>query len=1661
MTLRLLFTFCITAFVSLSQGNNMISRNSNFNSFTKSNIENLESWKSLNEQSFWTNPDFGILPEDAPCKNCVEILSKRNEDERFFIDINDRTIVYQQKALGALHFKENNIWRRIDTRLKPISDGIYSSQQQIDPTFINSNEGFTSINTPFGNFKFNNWKLYGIINGEKDLLSVANWSSKTVGNDGMIVFNYFPGIDLKIEVFRGRIKSSFVVRENNFQNYATLYFQDEIKTNNAQDPILYFEDGTVNGRQISEISVKFGMIDALYINQAIVFPEGDEKNHSFVEYDLNGNKFGIYIPKNIIQNSLNSGKNFIIDPTVTSTNTLAQASITGSGYNATCFNGFCSYNLSVPTPANATVTNVQWSFVYRAYSPCFMNEGANTFFLGTCRSPGNNNQFWYCNQAATGTCTGDAISIFSDVSSCLPAPSCTPQDLNFTMRFHRCYGSGTGCSNACIGANAPWTMTITGKTLEYTNATAITLSATTICAGQSITASTSASFGVPSYSYNWSLSSGMTPSVGTTSSVSIPFPTAGSYTIYNTVTDQCGIVVNSSRTITVNASPIVTANPNPQTICTGQGTGVTLTSSMSNTSYSWTVVQSGVTGASNGSGNGSGGSSTYNLNQTLTNTGSTPGTATYTITPTASGCNGAPITVTVTVNGNNTVSTASSNPILCQGIALTNITFTSSGATGIGAPTGLPAGVTASFSGNTITISGTPTATGTFNYSIPLTGGCGAINATGTITINPDNTVGGPSSTPSICIGTAISPSITFTTTGATGIGTATGLPTGVSASFSGNTITISGTPTATGTFNYSIPLTGGCGTYNATGSISVTNANTIGVASSNPTICINTSISPSVTFSTTGATGIGVATGLPAGVSASFANNTITISGIPTVSGTYNYTIPLTGGCGNLNATGTITVNPDNTVSVASSNPTLCINTAISPVITFTTTGATGIGTATGLPSGVSASFSNNTITISGTPSATGAFNYSIPLTGGCGALTATGSITVTAGNTVTPASSNPSLCIGTSISPDITFTTTGATGIGSPTGLPAGTNASFSNNTITISGTPTTVGTYNYSIPLTGGCGTVNATGTITVTNTNTVGPPSSNPTLCINTIISPVITFTTTVATGIGTSSGLPSGVSATFANNTITVSGSPTVSGTFNYTIPLTGGCGIVDATGTITVNPTNTVSVASSNPTLCINTTLTPSITFTTTGATGIGSALGLPTGLTANFANNTITISGTPTASGTFNYSIPLTGGCGNLSATGTITVNPLVTPTFNTWGPFCQNDILAQVMLPNTSNNAINGIWNPGMLSTTVAGTINYVFTPDANQCASVYNMSIVVNPLIQPTFIQLGPYCQGGITGSLSPTSTNSPSISGTWNPSIINTSNIGTNTYTFTPSSGQCADEATMSITINTVPSPTFTANQTSGCTPLNVSFNTSTIPGAVYSWTVNETDFGANASSSYLFEIGGCYDISLTVSSNGCSSTATELDLVCVENPPIVSFTSNPILFSSNSENVVFTNNTTGASSYIWDFGDLSSSVEENPSHLYSNIQGGMIITLIASSALGCIDEATYVINFQEETVFYVPNSFTPDQDEFNQTWGPVFTQGFDAYNFDLYLFNRWGELIWESHDASAQWDGTYAGKALHCPDGIYTWKITYKPKETDEKKVITGYVNLIR
>ena len=136
---------------------------------------------------------------------------------------------------------------------------------------------------------------------------------------------------------------------------------------------------------------------------------------------------------------------------------------------------------------------------------------------------------------------------------------------------------------------------------------------------------------------------------------------------------------------------------------------------------------------------------------------------------------------------------------------------------------------------------------------------------------------------------------------------------------------------------------------------------------------------------------------------------------------------------------------------------------------------------------------------------------------------------------------------------------------------------------------------------------------------------------------------------------------------------------------------------------LTIEHLNSAGSATSSPTLDVNTNLNP-IYHTTTGATGIGTANNLPPGVTASWSSNLITISGTPTTIGTFNYDIPLTGGCGNVSANGTIIVNSVpktYVPDDNFEAYLETHDANGNVVSVGDANSMGDGIANNDSVTT------------------------------------------------------------------------------------------------------------------------------------------------------------------------------------------------------------------------------------------------------------------------------------------------------------------------------------------------------------------------
>ena len=287
------------------------------------------------------------------------------------------------------------------------------------------------------------------------------------------------------------------------------------------------------------------------------------------------------------------------------------------------------------------------------------------------------------------------------------------------------------------------------------------------------------------------------------------------------------------------------------------------------------------------------------------------------------------------------------------------------------------------------------------------------------------------------------------------------------------------------------------------------------------------------------------------------------------------------------------------------------------------------------------------------------------------------------------------------------------------------------------------------------------------------------SATMTVTVNPLITPIFTQVSPICSG-GSFTLAPSSV------NGINGAWSPAISNTATTTYTFTpsiGQCAIT-AIMTVTVDPLIT-PVFTQVPPICSG----EIFTLAAVSNNGIS-------GTWSPAINNTTTTVYTFT---------PTAGQCAN-QASMTVNVGSIVNPTFSQWGPYCQDDIIIQVILPETSNEGITGTWNPAMVSTSISGNIVHTFTPNPGQCATNSTMTIVVNPQIIPTFNQIGPLCQGIAAPAFSNTSLEG--INGVWGPPGINSGTSGTSTYAFVPNAGQCATTQTMTITINPVLIPLFT-------------------------------------------------------------------------------------------------------------------------------------------------------------------------------------------------------------------------------------------------------------
>jgi gliding motility-associated-like protein len=418
------------------------------------------------------------------------------------------------------------------------------------------------------------------------------------------------------------------------------------------------------------------------------------------------------------------------------------------------------------------------------------------------------------------------------------------------------------------------------------------------------------------------------------------------------------------------------------------------------------------------------------------------------------------------------------------------------------------------------------------------------------------------------------------------------------------------------------------------------------------------------------------------------------------------------------------------------------------------------------------------------------------------------------------------------------------------------------------------------------------------------------------------------------------------------------------------------------------------------------------------------------------------------------------------------IVVNPIPVITASNNGPLCVSEQLDL----NVTNIAgavyswtgpqlfVSVIQNPSISNVTLSNAGTYNVTVNLNGCAATASTTVTIGTGTAATINPAGPFCVNSGVVTLTASAPNGvwsgPGITnpstGTFDPTLAT---IGINTISYT-TPGACGGTSTMDIVILPIPTVSISSNITTGCSPLLVTFTDNSVPASasvVWDFGNGET---SSTSTTTTYTSTGCYDVTLTsTNAGGCSNTFTFNDFVCVLADPIADFYTSSYSTSMYDPSFQFVNQSTNAVSYSWNFGNGTSSSVTNPSVTYSEDPGSYTVQLVAYNAAGCTDTTSKIVTVTDELIFFVPNSFTPNGDEFNNAFSPVFTSGFDPYEFSFTIFNRWGETVFESKDATIGWDGTYHGEIV--PEGVYTWTVRMKDIQSDKKYTFSGHLNVLK
>jgi gliding motility-associated-like protein len=372
------------------------------------------------------------------------------------------------------------------------------------------------------------------------------------------------------------------------------------------------------------------------------------------------------------------------------------------------------------------------------------------------------------------------------------------------------------------------------------------------------------------------------------------------------------------------------------------------------------------------------------------------------------------------------------------------------------------------------------------------------------------------------------------------------------------------------------------------------------------------------------------------------------------------------------------------------------------------------------------------------------------------------------------------------------------------------------------------------------------------------------------------------------------------------------------------------------------------------------------------------------------------------------------------------------------------------------------------------VVTTTYSVVATDKNGCVSLpAPLVIPVNPPLLVIATHDTALCPGGTTALLAKASGGNGNYSYTWSTALgLSSSTISnpsaspaaTTVYTVTLTDNCGTPSATSTVTVTIYPSPVvvFDASDTSGCMPLCITFNEVSFPAcanAVWSFGDGKTGNGC-ANITHCYTAAGLYSVSLNETDlHGCPATASRPNYINVYPVPVADFNVGPQPATIVNSEMTFTDLSVGASSWAWNFGDLSgaTSLLQNPHYTYPDT-GCFTSVLTVTNTFGCKDVANKPLCIRPDFTFYAPNAFTPNDDGINDLWMPK-GLGIDPANYHLMMFDRWGNLMWETRTWGQGWDGKANNGSSTAQIDTYIWKVDLADYLAN-KHSFNGVCNLI-